>query len=51
MLKTWKLLLVKEIAIGEMGKKTKKLGNKFDDTYNNTKNQTDRIDKLNKKIK
>ena len=40
-----------EIAIGEMGKKTKKLGNKFDDTYNNTKNQTDRIDKLNKKIK
>ena len=37
-------------AIGEITKKTKKLGNKFSDTYDNTDVQIKRVDKLNKKI-
>ena len=37
-------------AIGEITKKTKKLGNKFNDTYDNTDVQMKRVDKLNKKI-
>ena len=37
-------------AIGEITKKTKKMGNKFNDTYDNTDVQIKRVDKLNKKI-
>ena len=38
------------MTIDEMGKKTQKMKNQFENVYDNTKKQTERIDKLNKKI-
>ena len=38
------------MTIDEMRKKTQKMKNQFDNVYDNTKKQTQRIDKLNKKI-
>ena len=38
------------MTIDEMRKKTQKMKNQFENVYDNTKNQTERIDKLNKKI-
>ena len=40
-----------EMTIGEMMKKTDKTKNKLNDNYGNIKKQTDRVNKLNKKIK
>ena len=39
-----------EMAIGEMAKRTNKTKNKFNDVYDNTKKEAERINKLNKKI-
>ena len=39
-----------EMAIGEMAKRTNKTKNKFNDVYDNTKREIERINKLNKKI-
>ena len=38
------------MTIDEMRKKTQKMKNQFENVYDNTKKQTERIDKLNKKI-
>ena len=38
------------MTIDEMRKKTQKMKNQFDNVYDNTKKQTQRIDKFNKKI-
>ena len=38
------------MTIDEMRKKTGKMKNQFNYVYDNTKKQTERIDKLNKKI-